>query len=163
VFYEISVQNADKGSVGLMDLEKRRAQFSVSPDGPLPCVFSTAKLFSEKAVLFPGCWFVVGADTAIRVVNPFYYGNSKWNMYNALSELSSSGVKFVVGARVKKDGSVETVASIYDFMKSLDIAIYEGLRAMFVEIPESDFRVDLSSTQLRAEAAKKASAAEQPS
>lgn len=30
-----------------------------------------------QARLFPGCAFVVGADTAKRIIDPRYYGNSQ--------------------------------------------------------------------------------------
>ncbi len=30
----------------------------------------------QQARLFPGCAFVVGADTAKRIIDPRYYGNS---------------------------------------------------------------------------------------
>eukprot|EP00466_Bigelowiella_natans_P002929 jgi/Bigna1/86574/estExt_fgenesh1_pg.C_110250 len=140
VVFEISFKNPDKGEIGNEEAESRVKQFVNAVDGPWPVVLSTSSLFSEKAKLFPGCWFVVGADTAIRIVDPKYYGNSKLAMYTAIMRLYDAGIRFVVGARVTSSGSLQTMATIKEAVKALDPEIWEGLSKCFIEIPESEFR-----------------------
>mmetsp|Transcript_34697 Transcript_34697/g.56295 ORF Transcript_34697/g.56295 Transcript_34697/m.56295 type:complete len:533 (+) Transcript_34697:12-1610(+) len=149
VVFEISFKNPDKGEIGNEEAESRVKQFVNAVDGPWPVVLSTSSLFSEKAKLFPGCWFVVGADTAIRIVDPKYYENSKLAMYTAIMRLYDAGIRFVVGARVTSSGSLQTMATIKEAVKALDPEIWEGLSKCFIEIPESEFRLDISSTQIR--------------
>ena len=48
-----------------------------------------------KARLFPGCAFVVGADTAKRVVDPKYYGNSQVSQPTAATALLDLSVYIV--------------------------------------------------------------------
>ena len=47
------------------------------------------RFFDGKARLFPGCAFVVGADTAKRVVDPKYYGNSQVCSYTRVTCVNS--------------------------------------------------------------------------
>ena len=39
-----------------------------------PVWLTRAATFAEKAALFPGAAFVLGWDTAVRVIDPKYYG-----------------------------------------------------------------------------------------
>jgi len=41
------------------------------------------------------------------------------------------------------------MATIKEAVKALDPEIWEGLSKCFIEIPESEFRLDISSTQIR--------------
>lgn len=59
------------------EVRKRVAQFV---QAGLPVVVTRATLFIEKAELFPNSRFVVGYDTAIRMVMPKYHGNSETSM-----------------------------------------------------------------------------------
>jgi len=45
-----------------------------------------APTFREKARVLPGCTFVIGADTARRLVDPRYYEGSQARMIAALAE-----------------------------------------------------------------------------
>ncbi|CAM9486106.1 unnamed protein product, partial [Hapterophycus canaliculatus] len=97
--FEISVSNVDKGGLAAEEVRRRAAQFA-EPRGvgwPYPVVVTRAPLFSQKARLFPGCAFVVGADTAKRIIDPRYYGNSQ--MVSALAEIRHLGCSFIVGGR----------------------------------------------------------------
>ncbi len=49
-------------------------------DADLPVVVTSAPLFTTKSQLLPGSCFVVGYDTAIRLVMPKYYNNSEAEM-----------------------------------------------------------------------------------
>mmetsp|Transcript_28355 Transcript_28355/g.39430 ORF Transcript_28355/g.39430 Transcript_28355/m.39430 type:complete len:195 (-) Transcript_28355:208-792(-) len=147
--FELSLSNPDKGTIDAKELKDRISRFGTGMEGPWPVVITRCSLFTEKSKLFPGCWFVVGADTAIRIVNPKYYGNDKWAMFQAVGNIFQSGVRLVVGARVEKSGKLESLTTIYEYLRSLHQSIFEGLAGGFIEIPSSTFRLDISSTQIR--------------
>ena len=62
-------------------------------------------------------------------------------MCAALAELCANGSKFLVAGRVDSSG----------FKTLEDVPIPDGFSFLFSSIPESIFRLDLSSTQLRAD------------
>lgn len=68
-------------------------------------------LFTQKATLFPGSTFVVGYDTAIRLVMPKYYGGEV-PMLLEFERLKALGCKFVVAGRVDADGSFKTMRDV---------------------------------------------------
>lgn len=120
------------------------------PQG-LPLVVTSAPLFTQKAALFPGSTFVVGHDTAIRMVMTRYYGDSFESMLNEFEKLRRQGCRVLVGGR-KEDGSGA-------FRALSDVAVPTALADLFSGIPESDFRVDISSTEIRARMARERQAA----
>eukprot|EP00904_Undaria_pinnatifida_P000511 jgi/Undpi1/10460/HiC_scaffold_29.g12910.m1 len=148
--FELSVANADKGGLPAEEVRRRARQFCEERGvgWPHPLIISRAPLFSQKARLFPGCAFVVGADTAKRVVDPKYYGNSQVEMVAALAEIGHLGCSFIVGGREDMDGRFLTLEGVLD--KS---GLPASLRAMFHGLDESEFRENLSSTSIRASAA----------
>jgi hypothetical protein len=101
-------------------------------------VLSREALFVGKADLYPGCVFVVGYDTAERLVDPHYYGGEA-GRDAALAHIRARGCRFLVAGRLD-EGVFRTLR---------DIAIPEGAHDLFTELPEADFRVDLSSTMIR--------------
>ncbi|NWG20152.1 MAG: hypothetical protein HXY39_07460, partial [Chloroflexi bacterium] len=92
----------------------------------------------QKAALFPGCTFVLGFDTAVRLIDPRYYG-SETKRDAALTDIAAHGCSFLVAGRLK-DGVFRTLA---------DLELPPGLATMFRELPERLFRVDLSSSAIR--------------
>ena len=58
-----------------------------------------APTFHRKARLFPGTAFVIGWDTAVRLVDPRYYGDSEDAMLGALADMWSRGCRFLVAGR----------------------------------------------------------------
>ncbi len=135
VTYELSVTNVDKPTLTRDEVDRRVSQFA----GRAPIVVTRALTFIQKARLFPGCTFVIGWDTAVRLVEPRYYEGDRFKMLSALVEIGELGCRFLVAGRV--DGGV--------FHTLADVPIPDGLEGMFTPIPESDFRADISSTQLR--------------
>jgi hypothetical protein len=105
-----------------------------------PVYVSRAPTFRAKAALFPGCVFVIGADTAARIVHPIYYGGDPGDMERALEEIRAHGCRFFVGGRVDAAGR---------FVDFGGVAIPAGYRDMFHGLAEREFRVDVSSTELR--------------
>jgi nicotinamide mononucleotide (NMN) deamidase PncC len=136
VAFELPVVNADKPPLGYAELERRLDQFQ----GRYPVVLSRAPLFVEKAALYPGCTFVLGYDTAIRLVAPKYYGGIA-ERDRALATIREHGCRFLVAGRVK-EGIFRTLA---------DIDLPPQFADLFREVPERLFRNDLSSTDIRAQ------------
>ena len=135
VSYELSIANVDKPPLDEQEARARCAQF----EGQAPVVISRAPVFHEKARLFPGRTFVIGADTAERLVQPRYYEGSTSRMLMALHETRRLGCRFLVSGR-SRDGVFRTLSGI---------PLPEEFAGMFSSIPESRFRSDASSTELR--------------
>jgi nicotinamide mononucleotide (NMN) deamidase PncC len=134
VYFEMSVVNADKPPLDGFAIEERRRQFF-----DVPVVLTSAPRFVDKAHLFPGTTFVVGFDTAQRVIDPRFYGGTEAAMRESLETIGSLGCRFLVAGRAT-DGSFHSLSSL---------SLPAGLEDLFVEIPESRFREDITSTELR--------------
>lgn len=135
VAFELSVANADKPPLQAEEVRRRVAQFAGKGD----IVLTRVPVFYEKATLLPGCTFIIGVDTAVRLFDPRYYGNSTAQMLLAFEQMRRRGCNFLVAGRVSDD-TFQTLA---------DVPVPHGIASMFTAIPESAFREDISSTQLR--------------
>ena len=96
--------------------------------------------------------FIIGTDTMVRIINPKYYGNSIEEMLAAVREMGGAGVHFAVGGRLeqgKTEGEAPKFVTGEEALTSLPTDVQE----MFTIIQEEDFRLDLSSTELRKRAA----------
>jgi hypothetical protein len=102
-------------------------------------VITKAPVFYEKAQLFPGCTFIIGWDTMVRLVDPKYYDGDHAKMILALNQIQSVGCDFLVAGRIN-DATFKTLA---------DVKIPTVFQDIFKEIPESAFRSDISSTEIR--------------
>ena len=136
VEFEISMRNVDKPPIAASEVLSRVRQFGSGRSG----FVTRAPTFVEKARLFPGCTFVIGADTAPRVVEPAYYGDSPAAMRLALREIAGLGCNFLVAGRACPDGAFITLA---------DVPVPPEFARLFWAIPVSDFRIDVSSSELR--------------
>ena len=139
IVYELSVTNVDKPSLDEKQISERLAQFL----GKARVVLTRAETYLLKARLFPGCTFVIGWDTALRLVAPRYYGGNQAAMLTALAEIRAAGCSFVVAGR-EVDGVFRTLEQV---------PVPAGFLPMFTSLPEETFRWDISSTQLRGESA----------
>ena len=139
VAFELSVTNVDKPPLGAEEVRRRLAQFQWRA----PVWLTRAPTFAEKADLFPGAVFVVGADTAARLVSPRYYQDSEARLLEALERLRARGCRFLVAGRVDAGGR---------FVGLEGLPVPAAYRDLFRGIPETEFRIDLSSTRLREEA-----------
>mgnify|MGYP001159379095 FL=1 len=146
VAFEVSAVNVDKPPLEPELLLDRLSQFA----GRWPVVAGNAPTFVAKSRLYPGATFVVGFDTAARIIQPRYYDDSEANMLAALTEMRDRGNRFLVAGREGEDGR---------FRELGDLAIPEGFSELFQPIPARLFRNDVSSTEIRA--ALKAEAAAQ--
>jgi nicotinamide mononucleotide (NMN) deamidase PncC len=138
VSFELSVANVDKPMLKEHEVRTRVAQFA----GKRPVVLTRAARFYEKAELFPGCSFVIGWDTAVRLVDARYHGGDRDKMLDALAAIRRAGCRFLVAGRADAGG----------FRTLEDVAVPGEFEDMFAPIPESKFRYDVSSTELRAAA-----------
>ncbi|WOL17583.1 hypothetical protein Cni_G26376 [Canna indica] len=134
--FEISAINPDKPPLTVTEIKKRVEQFRKAGKS---VIISSQPYFYKKAEIFPGSAFVIGADTAVRLVNPKYYGGDYNKMLEVLLGCKRTGCTFLVGGR--------TVDGVFKILDDLDIP--EELKDMFISIPQETFRMDISSTQIR--------------
>ena len=135
--FEISVTNVDKPPLARETVRHRLTQFAWK----WPVELTRAPTFVQKARLFPGTTFVIGADTAERLFAPRYYGDDEVQMHAALEEIANSGSRFLVAVRVDAAGRVCALS---------DIPVPRRYVDLFTEIPEHRFRLDTSSSEIRA-------------
>jgi hypothetical protein len=135
--FEISVTNVDKPPLAGKTVRCRLAQFAWKS----PVELTRAPTFVDKSRLFPRTTFVIGADTAERLVAPRYYGDDEARMYVALEEIANSGGSFLVAVRIDAAGRVRALN---------DIPVPRRYADLFTEIPEHRFRFDTSSSEIRA-------------
>jgi hypothetical protein len=136
--FEISVTNVDKPPLSGETVRRRLAQFTWKS----PVELTRAPTFVEKSRLFPKTTFVIGADTAERLIAPKYYGDDEDRMHLALDEIGNSGGSFLVAVRIDAAGRVRALN---------DIAVPRRYVDLFTEIPEHRFRFDISSSEIRAQ------------
>jgi hypothetical protein len=137
--FEISVTNVDKPPLEGTTVRQRVTQFAWKS----PVELTRAPTFLEKSRLFPKTTFVIGADTAERLVAPKYYGDDEARMHAALEEIGHSGGSFLVAVRVDTAARVRRLS---------DIPVPHRYADLFSEIPEHRFRFDTSSSEIRARA-----------
>jgi hypothetical protein len=135
--FEISVTNVDKPPLAGDTVRHRLAQFAWKA----PVELTRAPTFVEKSRLFPGTTFVVGVDTAERLFGAKYYGDDEARMHDALEAIAHSGNSFLVAVRIDAAGRVRALN---------DITVPRRFADLFTEIPEHRFRVDASSSEIRA-------------
>lgn len=144
VVFELTLVNADKAAIGLAEARRRAAQFT----GRAPLLLSRVPLFAAKAALFPGTVFVVGVDTAARLVDRRFYGDSDATMRRALADVARHGCSFLVAGRL--------VEERYRTLTDIALPLPPTLRALFRELSEESFRCDISSSEIRARGAEQA-------
>lgn len=133
VAFEMALSNAEKDPVTPAAARTRAAQAY----GVRAIVLTHAPLFADKAERLPGVVFVVGADTARRVLEPRFYGGDG-GLGLAMRRIRTAGSRFLVAGRAGEDG----------FRTLDDLNVPAELEDLFEPLPA--FRLDLSSTELRA-------------
>lgn len=135
--YEISIHNVDKPPLDFIELRDRAAQFAERP-----LWFTRAATFLEKLDVFPATTFVLGADTYARLPDPRYYGGSAAAATRAVKAIASRSRGLIVFGRLV-DGVFHDAASI---------EVPEVLRDVTYFVTQREFRLDISSTDLRRQA-----------
>ena len=128
---ELSIENADKPTLDTKTVVDRLAALPAQ----IPVVLTRSATFLEKAELFPGAWFAMGYDTAMRLLDPRYHADVP-AMLERFIALES---RFVVAGRLHQGA--------YHGLDRLPID--SRYRSLFVPISEALFREDISSTELR--------------
>ena len=136
VAFELSVVNVDKPPLESGEVRRRVAQFA----GRARVELTRAPTFLEKSRLFPGATFIVGADTAERLVATKYYGDDERRITTALQEIADRGCRFLVAVRADSAKQVRSLA---------DVPVPPGFAELFTAIPERHFRLDASSSDIR--------------
>ncbi len=133
-WFELALENAEKDAMAPIAARRRAAQAY----GVREIVLTHAPLFADKAERLPGSVFVVGVDTAHRVLEPRFYGGER-GLRSALARIRAAGARFLVAGRTGEDG----------FRTLGDLPVPADLADLFEPLPA--FRVDLSSTELRSD------------
>ena len=131
VIFELSLSNVDKPELELELALNRAMQLR----GRWPLLITRgASLFVQKARRY-GCSFIVGLDTAERIINSAERYNDGRPNDQVVSELQQLGIQFFVAER----GNERTVSS-------LTAALPEQSKHLFVRLTG---RWEVSSTELR--------------
>jgi hypothetical protein len=99
-----------------------------------------------------------------RLIDPKYYNyndnvnlsndeereKAAFNLISALTSITERGCNFVVGGRTDKNGEFCTLQSIFQSSK-IGRILPSKVTNMFAPLLENEFRVDISSTQIRSE------------
>ena len=138
ILFELSIKNQEptKGLLGKKVLAKRILQFKNRGD----LAITNLPTFKEKSLIFKNSVFVVGYDTAVRILNKNYYPNRlEKSIEKILSSIRKNNCNFIVAGRLHQNQ--------FKTLKDLDIP--RDFKSMFVEIGQKKFRRDQSSTEIR--------------
>ena len=135
VLFELPLVNAAKAAISPFEAWRRAGQFATRA----PLLLTRSPLFAAKAGLFPGSVFVIGSDTAIRVVDPRFYAGGLAGVQEALATVRSCGARFLVALR-RHRGRLLSLG---------DAPVPSGFEDLFEELPAEAFRLDLSSSEIR--------------
>jgi hypothetical protein len=136
VAFELSVLNVEKPPLTDGEVMRRLKEFVQGP----PVWLTRAATFQEKAQLFPQTVFVVGADTAARIVAARFYGESFAEMCSALDGIARRGCRFRVAGRADTEGR---------FLELEHLPIPPEYAYLFESIPQNTYQCDISSTRIR--------------
>ncbi|MEM7216891.1 MAG: hypothetical protein AAF515_00905 [Pseudomonadota bacterium] len=134
VAFEICIDNVDKPPLDYAAITARWRQFDAAP-----LWLTRLPTFIEKARQFPHAHFLVGVDTIVRIAAPRYYA-SEAAMFAAFDEFAALGTRFLVFGRADERG----------FLTLTDCELPEPLAQLCDGVSEAEFRLDISSTALRA-------------
>ena len=135
IHFELSVTNVDKPALSYWHLERRIQGLKAAGS----YVITSAPTFREKATLFPNACFLVGVDTILRIDNDRYYASPS-DRKAAIDYITTQNCRFLVFGRVI-EGSFNTLG---------DLELSPQLRQLCDEVTASEFREDISSSDLRA-------------
>ena len=139
---EISIENVDKPNIDALAIEERVQQCLDREQFKTATIWLTrAPTFFEKSELFPNATFIIGADTFVRLFDDQYYADSN-QCFEELKVIQERGCKFMVFGR-KVGGR---------FQAAPDLSVtrdFQQVSDMFDWISETEFREDVSSSQIR--------------
>ena len=127
--FELSSANVDKP-----DIPEQEVLHRVSAVRDIPVALTRTPRFTQKAELFPATTFVLGTDTAERLIN--YAGAGEWPLFQTVD------ASFLVAGRQLRADSEP-----FQTLKNMELPC--GYESLFAVLPEEMFREDISSTELR--------------
>lgn len=131
--FELSVINVDKPTIPYHVVRQRAIQFNTPS-----LLLSRAPRFIDKAQLMPGSTFVLGYDTAIRLLDRKYYVNG--NIDDMFRQIANTGCTFLVAGR-RMEGQPFQLFDVE--------SVPTRWRHLFETLDEATFRYDISSSQIR--------------
>jgi len=112
VILEISVSNADKAGIDRDEVARRL----VGARGRYEVLLVQKPLFVDKSRLYPpGTQFALGMDTALRLVDPRYYGNDVTARDRVLGAFGERRNRFWVMPRRDESGKAKHLGDIAEF------------------------------------------------
>jgi hypothetical protein len=147
VDFELCIRNVDKPPISYYDMKTREDQVWEQIQGAAwagNLHFTTTPTFAEKAQLFPGCTFIVGMDTFIRIGDLKYYGNDEKKRFDAIDSIRKANCRFLVFNRIingVKTSLVEIIEKCPHYLNNLAKPIPDEV------LPPSD----MSSSNIRKE------------
>lgn len=141
VAYELSITNVDKPALDYREMADRIAGFTAAGAGTASrrLWLTRAATFLEKVAIFPESTFVMGADTYARLVDPRYYGGSTEAARDAVRTIARCTRGLIVFGRARAGAFVDPA--------QLDVP--RELREVTYFVSQREFRLDISSTELR--------------
>ena len=154
--FELSAANVDKP--GIPEDEMLRRASSIRD---IPVALTRAARFTQKAELFPNTTFVLGHDTAERLLSVNHTlesvvncGSKPWK--NKWEKFQTLEISFLVAGRIFQcseavgaGGDRAHRARLQSFQCLENLKLPSGFESLFEAIPEEIFREDISSTELR--------------
>ncbi len=160
IWFELSITNVDKPALAIDTIIERIKYFfplrhELPRDMCWGILLTNAPLFKQKVDLLAPLQinspdstlhFSIGTDTLVRLIDPKYYNNSEDEMLRTLMDMSCH---FVVGGRLdqKKKSSEDGGDIIFIAGDEVIETLTPAIRDKFTILP--DFRIDLSSTEIR--------------
>jgi len=135
IVFELSALNADKGLIEREEIEKRVKAINERGFGAM---LTHRPFFYAKNEYLRNGYFVVGTDTYKRIIDTKYYDNSQDIMISKLAEFIRCENHLVVAPRV--NSQTNQLETLKDFPIPEILSNIHGL---------DDFRMDISSTELR--------------
>jgi nicotinic acid mononucleotide adenylyltransferase len=140
---ELSIANVDKGRLSGHEVLNRIQSFKHYQDRERDILFADlvvtdADNFVLKSFRFPNATFIIGVDTWYRLVDPKYYRHETRFMNECHAKIKENGCSFLVLGRFV-NGSYHTLPTD------------KKTKGLAIGLSEEEFRVDISSTQLRSD------------
>lgn len=138
VALELSMRNIEKPPIDFISLEDRLRDIDAKSPGRAVWV-TQAPTYAEKARLFPGSTYIIGADTLKRIADLKHYRYNLRNLHDMLRGIAYRKCRFLVYAR-RCGNELQTLETL---------EIPDMLRSLCDEVPASEFVRHISSNELR--------------
>lgn len=180
IIFEIAAVNVDKPPLAIEEIIHRLNQFFLEHQSEefktwlkeknyvIGVAITTTPMFIQKSFLFPNSYFLIGADTLERLLEPRYYRDPTAEAYHenlvtarliqSISNIHHNGCNFVIGGRIEQRKGVnesdhplafQTLSSVVESSQIARTISQLFPSQFFQQIEENEFREDISSSQIR--------------